>query len=436
MNMMKKNNASVFAFVGLAFVLFLAGTQSVHAQMVTDSPTEDANFIQQLAHNVAQVAQWYHDNVQKAVDAKIKVMTEWMRAHLEKHITDVKSVNDRNNANANAVANALAPMMDPSSRSACQIYQAAQNALTVNASTLSMGGAMMRAGANRPNTPAMAAQEAKNAMNDGLTPCSNSQEQDSKNFQQLGCTPKWGGAYEGADQSSEALFGGENADAGAVYGLPVPPEFKNNLSTNVYQPVPVVTQQKYMPFVAAYSYCQKLNPKRSQIPVSSQATVGTMAVLDKNNADAPRGLAYDMCMTFLAERMQYGAELTDPVFANFHTQQVKLCERHYKKHWLDNTPNPTTPGLSDYSACGTNGRSQLQTMYDLAHRDAYASYQQIYLDGASVDMKLNLEAAVTEQQQNFDALIIAERTALAAATGASNTSPSGPTGSTLNNSTK
>ncbi|MDE1901946.1 MAG: hypothetical protein KGI37_09925 [Alphaproteobacteria bacterium] len=399
------------ALTAMATILLALSAGSAHALGLPIETNDNGSVMSGLANTIAQ-----------ALQSKISTLNAEMTANT----ISTNGERDTNVAATDATATKYATQ---SSYSACSQAGSAGGTDNNRAGTAAVGGAMTQGGEKRPTGPAADAQDLQAEITDGLVPCGTG-DPDASTYKAMNCTPQWGGAFENADLSMDVLFGSDSDIANPsssvadhqgsgtsgltgnlMYELPVPPTFKN-LKNGDYQPLPTnITDEKYMPFVAAYSFCQRINPRRQSLPPATQgqATIAVIGASAKGDADAKLTTAYSMCMHLLAERMQYGTE--DSQFAALHSSETGQCTKDTNALWFDTANN---------SYCQTHGRSTLQAMHDLAYRDEFTNYQAQYLTSADNQTLLLMGGFAQQAHANFDAYVQKERADLTAAIAAAN----------------
>jgi hypothetical protein len=320
---------------------------------------------------------------------------------------------NNNNANArmNAVAaNAMAVGQKyqlPSDYSACNTVKGEAAADEIRTETRVVARALAMGGSQQHADPSSIAADIAAARATGLAPCTPSQSGADTRlsaYQALKCTQKYGGAWEGADTTMQALFTYEQ--------FPVPTDFVKPIP-GVPQPIKPATSEKYMPFLAAYSYCRKIG---ARVPPAPQMKNGltlegqSMAAYDTMVATATA--AYAVCMDMLSERMQYGQGMGDIAYQQNHTSQVTKCQTDAIKGVIDGDPQYIFAGNGNTGTCSSDGRSKLQGEYDMAHRDSAKGYYGIYTKGLTPDALSADLASVAREKIMFEERIDRERDTL------------------------
>jgi hypothetical protein len=353
---------------------------------------------------------------QQIQDALKELQTSWAVAiteagtYLQTKIavmnTDTASANARTNVDV-ATAQEIAVQNDmPTAYSPCRIAQSAAASSELLKINAAVAQALSNGGASRPTDPSAHAKDIRAGLESGLAPCIGDKQTESSIGKALGCTARWGGRWERADLTPAAIF--------SYLQFPVPPNF--SLPTNgVYQQVPIPTQEKYMPFVAALRFCQRIT---SRIPPAPQAVNGKLPqdvlMIDAyGDMQAASGMAYDTCMSLLSERMQYGQNVS-PAYRDAFILQKAGCVADAAIGYIDGDPKYTfVDGTT--GTCSTDGRSELQAMHDKAFRNATLSYHAVFTVGLDRQSIGRENASLPIEQRAFNEHIMEERKLLSAA---------------------
>ena len=362
------------------------------------------------------LANYYLENINSALDAFFaangasETGVAATVAASSKQAADTMSLNARTDTLAAtsegiAVNNLLPPNATGGTFSKCAVSQSARAKTDLMNLEANAAHALVRGAANRPSGPAGAAADLKARMTLGMVPCTTATDPDAQTGQALGCAPKWGGQFEGADMTKSALFD--------HLQLLVPPNYVQPVS-GTYQPLPTVTDVKYMPFVAAYSYCMHLTPRRSVAPMAATAEA-VMSTQNFSDLTSKSNEALDECMSLLEERAQYASSgMPGTKYPDMYTDQYTSCVDDEYDGIID-----------DATDCKTNGRSALQAMYDSAYRVEAAGYSAGYLAGADRATLMAEERTAYADEAAFDAYIQREKMLLNQAIASTQSSASG-----------
>lgn len=402
--MSKNFNKSVIA-APLGLVLLIGMTASpVRAQLVTADPTVETQTTLQYILSQAEFA-WT-----KAQDYIKEGQTEWATAveaegkYLQTKIAamtaDTTNTNERTNVNV-ATAQRIAVDNDmPTNYSACHIAQGAAAESELGRINAAVSQALANGGANRPSDVVAQIKDIKAGVDNGLAPCSGISQTESSVHIAMGCTPKWGGRWERADYTEAALF--------SNLQIPVPPNFV--LPTNgVYQQIPVVTSEKYMPFLAALRFCQRISARLPAAPQASNSKLPVDAVKIDAYGDmlAATSAAYETCTSFLVERMQYGNNIAS-AYSDAHLLQITQCSADATIGYIDGTPSYTFADGST-GTCETDGRSTLQAQHDRAYRNATKAYHAVFTVGLDRQSIGRENASLPTEQLEFNNRLNDER---------------------------
>ncbi|MDR3450771.1 MAG: TrbC/VirB2 family protein [Alphaproteobacteria bacterium] len=373
----------------LALAVLVGNAQPAHAQVVFDPTMYATQLIQKI---------------QEAFQGAIQSAGQILQTKIQGMFTD--SINDNNKTLVDAThgGDIYIKYAMPSDHSYCRQAQASAASAELRKDNQAIAQAITNGGANRPNTASAIAQDIAARNGNGLCHSDKAGDTESSAYGVLGCKDPWGGEFAGADETPDAVFAHDR--------LLVPPEYPAP-KNNVYTPPPAsVSDRKYMPFVAALSYCNSIN---NRLPLAPQQVKGRPTI-EANNIDpyssmkAKSVTPYSMCINDLAERMQYDNTSKGPFLAD-HTDQATRCTADLQSGVLD----------SD-GGCQTNGRSQLQQQIDFANRDTQKTYY-VYTRNLTPDAKAADIAAAQAQKQAIQDHIEHEREALATAIAAAEATP-------------
>ncbi len=320
--------------------------------------------------------------------------------------TDTASANNRTNVDVATAQNIAVQHDMPKTYSACRIAQSAAASSELSKINASIAQALSNGGASRPTDSSAHAKDIKAGLESGLAPCVGDKQTEASINKALGCTSKWSGRWERADLSPAALFG--------ALQFPVPPNF--SLPTNgVYQQIPIPTQEKYMPFVAALRFCQRITSRLPPAPQASNGKLPQDVLLIDAYADmqAAASAAYDTCMTLLSERMQYG-QYVNQAYKDAYVLQKVGCTADAAIGYIDGDQKYTFADGTT-GTCATDGRSELQAMHDKAFRNASLSYHAVFTVGLDRQSIGRENASLPQEQRAFNDHIFEERKLLIAA---------------------
>ena len=383
-----------------AFVLLMMGVTIQSAQAQMTDPVADALLLK--------------SQLQQGWASAVHALADLLKFKSDIILWDTANANNKNNLESAHAMQTAARRAVPTTYSACSVSQAT----AANAALETMGGAVAQAlsngGGRRPNDPATVAADINADIQDGLAPCTAGQSETSAH-QALGCTQKWGGRWERASYLMSALINSFN--------LPVPPNFIPN-KNGVYQQIPIVTSEKYMPFVAAFRLCQRLSPPAPPAPqaIAGRPTASTLDVGFYGDTQSIASLAYDTCMQLLEERMQYGSN-TPAAYKDAHTLQALACTADAKNGFTDGDPQYTFADGST-GTCQSDGRSRLQRIFDKTHARSANNYSAIHTSGDDwSDVRRDDSERDTAEDFSFPKLIRDERAELISAIQASRIAP-------------
>ena len=417
------------------------GPQNVAAWIGTAGSTADtaANTLDMLLaigqYGVGQYTYgtvlYYLSNINDVLDAQFGVQQEGaiggeaITALSDQVMTDTIDANARTNTLALtdewiAVNNMLPPNglggASATYYSKCAVTQSARAKSDLRNLEASAKHMLVRAAGNRPSGPDAVSADLKARMALGLAPCTMKTDPDAQTGKALGCgnaAPSWGDEYEGADLTKSALFD--------TLQFPVPPNYMKQIR-GTYQSLPMVTDAKYMPYVAAYSYCQHLTPRRSAAPMAATADA-VMAAENYSDLASKSNEALDQCMDLLEERSQYPSSgAPGSKYVDMYTDQYTQCVDDAYNGIIDTAGKGNA---SDPSDCKANGRSALQAMHDAAYRTESAGYSAGYLAGADRPTLMGEERAALADEASFDAYVQHEKTLLNQAIASTQSSPAG-----------
>ena len=287
--------------------------------------------------------------------------------------------------------------------SKCAVSQAARAKTSEKKLLSSAAHALAASAANRPSGTAAISADLSAEMKLGLIPCTSASDPDALTAQKLGCanlnTNAWADKFEGFSRTMAIIF--DNLQ------FPVPPAFVESIKRGTYQPLPspasiagATTPDQYMPFIAAYNYCQHLTPRRSVAPNANTADA-VMALENYTDITPEAHQALDECMWLIVERAQYGNNMTKGVNQSIYGLQYTRCVDDAEAGIID-----------DPSDCKVNGRSYLQAMHDSAYRMASQGYDTGYLSGADRPTFMGEQRTALADQAAFDAYVEKERATL------------------------
>ena len=255
----------------------------------------------------------------------------------------------------------------------------------------------------------------------GLQECSDPNSSEYLTNKSNGCQQKFNGHFEHAADSMDIIFQG--------YQLPVPPDY-NPPKPGVFVPfTQAPSQEKYMPFVAAVRYCQKLmpHPPGSAPGNGKNPSIATLSKPSYDRAVAKANTAYGMCLDLISERMQFGSSMQSGAFRKLHDVQAKLCDTDAKTGYTDGDPQFTYADGSSGS-CQSDGRSLLQARHDKAYRQQSKSFAGKYTVGLARADVIRENSSASDAEDNFMRTIGQERMALSQAIAASQVSFDAPSG--------
>jgi hypothetical protein len=386
--------------LGAFFCLALSGapTQKAYADgavwdAVTETETAISAGIDQVEWAWTQVQDQIKEG-QTAWAATINGIGQSLQARIATMTADVANTNNRTNVQA-ATGEAIAVKYGkPTSYNACAFAQAAAAGAETNKTNHAIAQAVANGGANRPATPAAVAADIKATEASGLGHCAPqgnvgvhqgaaaSTDTESSVDRALGCVDPFPG-WEGADETPSAIFD--------YYQFPIAIGFKPP-TNGVYQTIPAPQQALDMPFIAALSFCNRINTRLPPAPqaITGHVTVDALAIDAYRDMKAKASAAYSTCIYDVFERTQYtnNAQM-DPRFVAGNTTQEAQCAADVTKGLLDGDPQyqyyDSNGNKAGSGSCSSLGRSELQARFDLAWRDLAKSYQGIYLLGLTPD---------------------------------------------------
>ena len=362
------------------------------------------------ATGISQLLQMVQDEMDAAFDDAIDTMQHWIDELIETQIADVNNVNARNNVNVRTAQDIQVRYYLPQTYSTCRIAQGARARDMMNSADNAVAKAWTNSLISRYNDPATVSAYAADRYKVGLGICSDRSSVGGSTMptqaalgKALDCQVQWGGKHEGDDGTDEALF-----DSGYQFPIPenyFPPYNRSGLHLAMPQPA----TEKYMPYVAALSFCMTKAPLVPPPPAAAKGyvTASTIAVAAAfPEMESAAGVALSMCMKYLAERTQYGANVRSE-FKDLHDGQVIGCMADYKKNLIDDV------ALAD---CQRDGRSSLQARHDRSYRAKSERYHNMNRVGALGSDMSRVDDVDDALQDKFDDHVEMERAQLTQAT--------------------
>jgi hypothetical protein len=344
---------------------------------------EAGQFILENIQNAFVDVQMFIQEQEQVLTRIVNSMEQMLGVQAQGQIADSLSQNINMTAKFQVAAGIDGQLHRPSNLSACHIMQmtltARNNALADDA----LVQAFVQANQNGLADPVVNSQVMLNECTLCFAPVYPINEPGERNsWLAMGCQPCADANHSKQDLSVASLLGPDQ--------YLVPPNFPKQLASGVFAMTPKPTDPKYYPFVAAYTYCQHMVPRRNkgpQVTANGGPTIGLLSLGQGLTESSQSSDAATACFRSLVQRMQFDQNNTTWPAGNVnpnatgagpaglpglpngivtrHDEQYAQCLEEYGANRLDN---------GQAIDCSTNGRSELQALNNKMFSNGQASH--------------------------------------------------------------